>query len=188
MEVLQNTIQVFSERGAWAQINNFPKLSPVAVNARYDCRKIIKGLTDAIRSQMQLNLMIDDRVHGIEKAGATEAVNNMMLLCDKGVIKLFGNWLEDKDAHFVRLRASGAFVFTAAYNGTLREIEEGVTMFSEAGETAAISSLWKEGMVILDENGDPVKTIVQPAPHHPEEIVYSFATEAGKTYTMKKSC
>jgi len=186
LEILRNTIQVFSDRGAWTQINNFPKLSPVAVRVRYDCREIIKGLAGAIRSQMRLNMMIDDGVHGIEKAGATAAINSMMLLCDKGVIKLFGNWLEDRDAHFVRLRASGAFVFTAAYNGTAHEIEEGVTMFSEAGADAAIASFWKEGMVVLDANGDPVETTVKTAPFHPEEIVYAFGTQAGMTYTFHK--
>lgn len=186
LEILQNTIQEFSDRGAWTQINNFPKLSPVAVNARYDCRKIIAGLSGAIRSHMKQNMMIDDGVHGIEKAGAAKAIHNMMLLSDRGVIKLFGNWPEDKDAEFVRLRASGAFVFSAAYDGNTREITEGVTMYSEAGAVAVIASPWKEGMIVLDENGGCVDTVTGTAPNHPEEITYTFRTESGRTYIMRK--
>lgn len=187
LEVLGNTIDVFSERGAWTQVNNFPKLSPVAVNARYDCRKIVAGLSNAIRRQMKKNMMIEDTVHGIEKAGAVEAVNNMMLLSDKGVIRLFGNWIEDRDAEFCRLRASGAFLFSAAYSGAAREIEEGALMYSEAGGKAVVASLWKDGMTVLDENGAVVETVRGTAPNHPEEITYTFAAEAGKTYRFVKA-
>ena len=186
LEILRNTVRVFSDNGAWTQINNFPKLPPVAVNVRYDCREIIKGFSNAIRSHMKPNMMIDDGVHGIEKAGATEAVNNMMLLSDKGVIKLFGNWPEDRSARFVRLRASGAFVFTASYDGTAREISPGVSMFSEAGGRAVIASPWKEGVSVYDAGGRAVDIIVGSAPNHPEEITCSFDTEPGMTYTITK--
>ena len=186
LEILKNTVQVFSDLGAWTQINNFPKLAPAAVNARYDCRKIIAGLSGAIRSHMKPNMMIDDGVHGIEKAGATEAIHNMMLLSDRGVIKLFGNWPEDKDAEFVRLRAPGAFVFSASYDGNTREIISGVTMYSEAGTAAVIASPWKEGTIVLDENDVCVETIRGTAPNHPEEITYTFFTERGMTYTLRK--
>lgn len=186
LEILQNTVQVFSENGAWTQINNFPKLAPVAVNVRYDCNEIIQSLARAIRSQMQPNLMIDDGIHGIEKAGAIEAIQNMMLLSDKGVIKLFGNWPADKDGKFVRLRARGAFVLSAEYDGSAGEILEGVTLYSEAGGTATVASLWAEGMVIRDENGRRIEAVQGTAPNHEEEITYTFSTEAGKTYTLIK--
>jgi len=186
LEILQNTVQVFSDLGAWTQINNFPKLAPTAVNVRYDCRKIIAGLSGAVRSHMKLNMMIDDGVHGIEKAGAAEAIQNMMLLSDRGVIKLFGNWPEDRDAEFVRLRASGAFVFTASFDGTTHEIADGITMYSEAGADAVIASPWNEGMIVLDENGSGVETVRETAPGHPEEITYTFHTARGKTYTLRK--
>ena len=135
---------------------------------------------------MQLNMMIEDRGHGIEKVGASEAINNMMLLSDQGVIKIFGNWLADKPAKFVRLRASGAFLFSAEYDGDAHEIKEGAVMYSEAGKTATIASLWADGMTVLDENGSHVKTTKNTAPNHPDEITYTFETEAGRTYTFVK--
>ena len=187
LEILQNTVQVFSKNGAWTQINNFPKLAPVAVNVRYDCEEIIQSLARAIRNQMQPNMMIDDGVHGIEKAGAIEAIQNMMLLSDKGVIKLFGNWPSNKDGTFVRLRASGAFVFSAEYDGNSKEVVDGVTLYSEAGGTATVASLWADGMVILDENGRRMEAVQGTAPNHADEITYTFCTEAGKTYTLIKT-
>ena len=186
LDILQNTVQVFSDLGAWTQINNFPKLAPAAVNARYDCRKIIAGLSGAVRSHMKQNMMIDDGVHGIEKAGAAEALHNMMLLGDRGIIKLFGNWPEDRDAEFVRLRAPGAFVCSASYDGTAHEIADGVTICSEAGADAVIASPWREGMFVLDENGTRIDTIQGTAPDHPEEITYAFRTERGRTYILRK--
>jgi hypothetical protein len=110
----------------------------------------------------------------------------MMLLCDQGVIKLFGNWLADTDASFTRLRADGAFVFSAAYNGRIGEIAEGAVMYSEAGATATVASLWEQGMRVLDENGQAVAAIRGTAPNHEQEITYTFATEKGKTYTFVK--
>ena len=184
LEIIRNTVDAYN--GSWAQINSFPKIYVQAVNTRYDCRTILRNLADTIRKQMKKNLMIEDNVHGIEKAGATEAVNNMLLLSDKGIIKLFGNWLEDKDASFTRLRAAGAFVFSAEYDGSAREIAEGAVMYSEAGATAAVASLWKNGMTVLDEDGNPVKTVKGTAPNHDEEIIYTFATEKGMTYTFRK--
>lgn len=186
LEILRNTVQVFSDNGAWTQINNFPKLSPVAVNVRYDCREIIKGLAGAVNSHMKQNMMIDDGVHGIEKAGATEAINNMMLLSDKGVIKLFGNWPTDRDARFVRLRAAGAFVFSAAYDGQKKEVLEGITLYSEAGKPVTIASPWKEGISVLDDNGSPVNTMEGKAPNHDAETTFTFPTKPGNVYTIYK--
>ena len=186
LEIVQNTIDAFNDIGGWTKINNFSRLFPDAVNARYDINTIINKLASTINSQLAPNLMINDTRHGVEKAGATKAINNMMLLSDKGVIKLFGNWLEDWDAKFVRLRAPGAFVFSAEYDGTDREILEGVTMYSEAGATATVASLWEEGMVVKNSMGNVVRTTEGTAPNHPEEKTYTFATRAGETYTFEK--
>ena len=41
-------------------------------------------------------------------------------------------------------------------------------------------------MVVLDEDGNAVRTVRGTAPNHAEEIVYTFATEKGRTYTFMK--
>ena len=186
LQLLYNTVQWYSDQGTWNVTNNFPRIFTYAINSRYPASIVVKKMAAVIREQMQANLMIDDQMHGIEKAGATEAVNNMMLLSDQGVIKLFGNWLEDTDAKFVRLRAPGALVFSAEYDGETNEAVEGVTMYSEAGASATVASLWDEGMIVLDSNGKRVPTTIGAAPNHEEEITYTFDTIAGETYTLKK--
>jgi len=45
---------------------------------------------------MKLNMMIEDNEHGVEKAGSIESVNNMMMLSDQGVVKVFPNWLANR--------------------------------------------------------------------------------------------
>ena len=186
LEVLRNTVQWYDDRNGWAASNNFPRLFTYAINTRFPAAIVVDRMAKTIRAQMRANLMIDDGVHGIEKAGATEAVNNMLLLFDKGVIRLFGNWLEESDAEFARLRMPGAFVFSAKYDGSRREIVEGATMLSEVGETATIASLWKDGTTVLDSRGREVQTTEGVAPNHPEEKTYTFDTVAGETYTLEK--
>lgn len=187
LEILRNTVDAFAERGGWTQINNFPKLFTAAVNARYDCDTILTAMADTVRRQMGANLLVDDGVHGIEKAGAAEAIQNMLLLSDKGIVKLFGNWLPRASASFTRLRAPGAFLFSAAYDGEKGEAVEGATMYSEVGETVTVAALWPAGMTVLDEEGCPVAARRSAAPDHSGETVYTFPTEAGRTYTFIKT-
>ena len=186
LQILQDTVKIFDDRGGWTQINNFPRLATDAVNCRYSAERVVGQLAAGIRRQMKANMMIDDGVHGIEKAGATEAVNNMMLLSDQGVIKLFGNWLANTDAKFVRLRANGAFVFSAEYDGAANEIKEGATMTSEKGATATVATLWADGMTVKDSEGNIVPLTKGTAPNHEDEVVYTFDTKAGETYTFTK--
>ncbi len=183
LEILQNTVDVYGKSfNSWEQMNSFPKIFAAAVNSRYDCKTIVKKFAKAIKNQMKQNMIIDDGVHGIEKAGATEAVNNMLLLSDKGVVKLFGNWLTDKDASFVRLRAPGAFLFSASYDGKTEAIKEGATMYSEVGGKVTVASLWAEGMRVVDTNGAEVELTAGTAPGHTEELTFTFDTQAGMTY------
>jgi len=186
LTVAKNTIDVFSGRGAWSQINNFPKIYPVAVNTRYPAQTIIDNFSSTINSQMKANLMIDDNVHGVEKAGSIETVNNMMLLSDLGVIKVFPNWITNSSAKFARLREKGAFVISSEYDAQTREILY-VDLLSEAGNNVSIALPWSTGISVKDEYRNIVATKRSTAPNHPEEIVIHFATEAGKSYHLVKS-
>ncbi|MDR2907826.1 MAG: discoidin domain-containing protein, partial [Bacteroidales bacterium] len=73
LDIAKNTIDIFSGRGAWGQINNFPKIYPIAVNTRYPVATIVNQFASTINNQIKNNLMIEDGTHGIEKAGAIEA-------------------------------------------------------------------------------------------------------------------
>ncbi|GHT46617.1 hypothetical protein FACS189440_05020 [Bacteroidia bacterium] len=184
LEVAKNTIDVFSGRGAWSQSNNFPKIFPVAVNTRYPVQTIITNLASTINSKMKANLMIEDNTHGIEKAGSTEAINNMMLLSDRNVVTVFPGWV-NKDAKFVRLREKGAFVISSEYSAAAKGVVY-VDVVSEAGQPFTIASPWAEGITVIDKNGNKVQAKKGTAPNHPQETIYTFNTEAGGSYHIIK--
>ena len=187
LQMVRDTISVFSDRGAWSQINNFPRLSQEAVKSRYDIDTVVTKLVNVIDSQMAPNLRINDWTHGIEKSGATEAVNSMMLMSEDGITKIFPNWYADKDAKFADLRARGAFTVSAEYDGAAQEAKN-VTVTSEVGKDMTLVSPWKEGMTVKDSNGKIVKTTKGTVPNweDTENATYTFATTAGETYTVEK--
>jgi len=185
LEIAKNTIDVFSGRGAWSQINNFPKIYPVAVNTRYPVETIIDRFVSTINSQMKNNLMIEDNVHGIEKAGAIEAINNMMLLSDQGVITVFPGWVKNKDAKFVNLREKGAFVISSEYDSNSQEVSF-IELLSEAGKPATLAVPWTQGIRITDSEGNIINVKKGSAPNHPETATVTFNTQVGMKYRIVK--
>jgi hypothetical protein len=183
LETAQNTIALFDSRNQWGQINNFPKMFTQAVNIRYNPDRIVERFANTIRARMVANLMIEDNIHGVEKAGAVEAVNNMLLNSDQGVVKAFPNWPDDKDASFTRLREKGAFVISASYDGDEERVEY-VDVTSEAGKTLTIAAPWADGVRVVDEDGEDVAFTTGTAPNHDEEATVTFATESGKSYRL----
>lgn len=184
LQIARNTIEVFGSP-VWRQANNFPRVFEMAVRARYDIDEIVTNLVNVINLDMQPNLRIKDAYHGIEKSGATEAINNMMMLTHKKITKLFPNWYEDKDAKFVNLRAKGAFLVSAEYDGTAQEAKN-VSITSEAGKTMTLVSPWAEGAVVKDSAGEIVKTVEGTVENWPDEKTITFDTKVGETYTVEK--
>lgn len=185
LQIVRDTISVFSDRGAWGQNNNFPRLFQEAVKSRYDIDTVVTKLADVIDRQMAENLRINDNTHGIEKSGATEAINSMMLVSEDGITKIFPNWYTDKDAKFANLRARGAFTFSAEYDGAAQEAKN-VVMTSEKGGTMTLVIPWSEGATVRDSAGNAVKTEVGAVPNWEDEKTITFATTAGETYTVEK--
>lgn len=186
LQTARNTIDVFGNN-AWRQINNFPRIFPDAIRARYPAQTILDNMAWVIDQQMQPNLRISDGVHGIEKSGATEAINSMLLQSDKGVTKVFPNWVPDVDASFDCLRAPGAFVISARYDGSTQSVVEGVKITSEAGKTLTFAVPWADGAKVLTGEGELVEITEGTAPNWEDEATITFDTEAGKTYYVVKA-
>ncbi|MFQ6958414.1 discoidin domain-containing protein [Clostridium sp. D5] len=185
LQMVQDTIDVFSQRGGWSQANNFPRLFPDAVKARYDTNTIVTKLVDVINRQMQPNLKIKDGMHGIEKSGSTETINSMMLISEEGITKIFPNWYADKSAKFAHLRAKGAFTVSAEYDGSAQEAKN-VIVTSEKGKTMTLVSPWAEGATVRDSAGNIVKTADGTVPNWEDEKTITFDTVAGEAYTVEK--
>ncbi|MDR1891570.1 MAG: hypothetical protein LBQ48_00950 [Oscillospiraceae bacterium] len=194
LSIVRNTVDficALSERisvEAWFQGNSFPRIYTVAVRSRYDARTVIKKLAECLNRQMRSNFRLDDGSHGVEKIGATEAVNNMLLLYDKGVVKIFPNWIEGKKASFANLRTVGGFLFAARHDG--KHVESPVYVTSECGGKLTAAAPWAEGMrvFLLDENGEKTSEISLTqgtAPNWKNEITYGFETIPKATYQME---
>ena len=97
----------------WTCINQTPKLFAMAIRAGYPAEKIIDAFKkNQIRKFGQKNFHLHDGVHGVEKIGAMEFIQSMLIQSDHGYVKVFPNWIET-DAKFENLRAKGCFLLSA---------------------------------------------------------------------------
>ncbi|MDE6180052.1 MAG: hypothetical protein K2G02_02795, partial [Phocaeicola sp.] len=108
-----------------------------------------------------------------EKTTVIETVNSMMLQTVEDVIHLFPCWTKTP-ASFTRLRAKGAFLVSAHYDGTT---VSGLEIFSEKGGVCKLSNPWKGKTVRVTENGKAVSV-------KKEKEVFSFKTRKGCVYVI----
>ena len=101
-----------SPQRVWSVCNQTPKLFATAIRTGYPAQAIIDAFKKHQLSIMQKNFHIHDGVHGVEKIGAMEFVQSMLIQCDHGFVKVFPNWT-GADAKFENLRAKGCFLVSA---------------------------------------------------------------------------
>lgn len=120
------------------------------------------------------NFLILDGHHCLEKTTFVETINSMMLQSVEGVLYLFPCWI-DSPASFTRLRAKGAFVVSADYDG--KEVVS-LNLLSEKGGICRINNPWpNKGNVKVLCNGEEVDFKL-------ENRILSFLTETGGTYEL----
>ncbi len=105
-----------SPKRVWTTCNQTPKLFATAIRTGYPAQAIIDAFKKHQLSIMQKNFHIHDGVHGVEKIGAMEFVQSMLIQCDHGYVKVFPNWT-GADAKFENLRAKGCFLVSAEMKG-----------------------------------------------------------------------
>ena len=182
VEIAQNTVEVMQ---SWRQNNSFVKVFSAAAYCGYDTDDLYAQFKSVVQEKLRSDLLINDNQHGIEKIGALESVNAMLLQEGGGNIYLFPAWPSDKDAEFTRLRAKGAFVISAEYSGTDQEVKN-VTITSEAGEDMTLVVPWEEGATVRDSQGNIVEVTKGAVENWPDDKTITFATTAGETYTVEK--
>ncbi|MBQ4199394.1 MAG: hypothetical protein II649_05885 [Kiritimatiellae bacterium] len=97
--------------------NQTPKLYAVSARVGYPIATMIeKFKAFQLRPMMQKNFHIHDGVHGVEKIGAMEFIQSMLIQCDNGFVKVFPNWT-GADAKFENLRAKGCFLLSSEMKG-----------------------------------------------------------------------
>ena len=82
--------------------------------------------------------------------------NEMLLQSYDGVIRIFPNWVKEKDAGFTTLRAMGAFLISSSLKQGKVEY---VNVFSEKGRPCTFENPWGDAKVLLERNGQKSETL-----------------------------
>ncbi|MFC7645201.1 glycoside hydrolase family 95-like protein [Streptosporangium lutulentum] len=171
-QIAINTLNVMN---SWGQDNSFPKVFTQAARVGYPAQSLIDQLKNQITTKMAANLRIRDNFHGLEKGGATEAVNNLLLQSDDGIVRLFPVWPTNKNASFVKLREKDALVISSSFqSGRVTYVD----ITSEAGKTVKLQNPWPGQTVVVNRVGGGTVTPTVSG------NVITFATQAGSTYTI----
>jgi len=121
-----------------------------------------------------------------EQAGATQAVNDLMMSSYDGLIELFpAGWVEGSSASFTTLRARGAFLISASWIGGA--VLDGVELLSEAGSDVVMMNPFSsqsdgELPVVVEVGSGAAVNVSRKA----GGTAFSFATAPGKSYTISR--
>jgi alpha-L-fucosidase 2 len=114
-----------------------------------------------------------------ENLALPAVINECLMQSYTGTIRLFPNPRNLGPARFTNLRAVGAFLVSAAFDG---EKVSQVSIVSEKGKTVRLANPWKGAPVRItrtrDDKNIPVRT---------ENGVLTFPTDAGETYRVTRS-
>lgn len=173
------------DRDNFRQINNLPKIFTQAIRCGYAPEKVCAEFRRLYKKDFMVNYSVKDYgdTHGIEKAGGIEFIHSMLLSSDTQTVKVFPNWLKDRDAEFVNLRARGAFLVSASYSGARQCVER-----------LEITSLVQDKIQIYNEFGNPsvfnqnggTVPCTKNYDRHGREVL-CFAAAPGETYRIAEA-
>jgi alpha-L-fucosidase 2 len=103
-------------------------------------------------------------------------LNECMMQSYTGTIRLFPNTRNLGPARFRNLRAAGAFLVSASFDG--KSVSQ-VSLLSEKGKDVRLANPWKRSAVRVIRRRDGSSIPVQT-----EKGIWVFATDAGETYNI----
>ena len=156
---------------------------------------LLRGFSDAYERKAAPNGWPDLGGGGLEQIGAIEALHSLMLRSDSdGVISVFPAWPAggpSNAASFVRLRARGAHVVSAAWNGSA--VASPVMIASEAGRVLLFRSPWSSteapcitAMRAAEPGGGG--SFIQDVMPGPSTGLWQWPTEKGVLYAIEIEC
>jgi len=175
LQIARNTVDYYqvSQNGFLGSMNALGLSSFImAARVGFDPNIIVQKLRTQVAGAKP-NFLITDGHHAAEKTTLIETINSMMLQTLDSTLYLFPNWIKSA-AKFTRLRAKGAFLVSADYNGTM---VSNMKIFSEKGTKCYVNNPWKGNGIRVTEDGRPIKV-------YNVGDRYSFATKAGSTYML----
>ncbi|WP_347599540.1 carbohydrate ABC transporter permease [Acrocarpospora sp. B8E8] len=171
----QVAITSLDQMNSWGQENSFPKVFTQAARVGYPAQSLIDKLKGQLNTKLMQNGRVYDGNHGLEKAGAIEAVNSMLLQTDGGVMRVFPVWPSGKNGSFVKLRAKNAFVVSSARSGGQVGY---VDITSGTGKQVRLANPWPGRTVLVTRVGTGTVS------HTVANDVITFPTVAGATYSV----
>jgi len=114
-----------------------------------------------------------------ENLSLPAVLNECLLQSYSGAIRLFPNTTRLGRARFRHLRAAGAFLVSAAWDG---QVVSGVTLFSEKGAPARLANPWGAAEVRVTRMKDN-----QPVPVRKEGQMLLFPTQAAALYRVERA-
>jgi hypothetical protein len=171
----QIAINTLNAMNSWGQDNSFPKVFTQAARVGYPAQSLIDQLKGQITAKQAANLRIRDPFHGLEKSGAVEAVNNLLLQSDDGIVRVFPVWPTSRNASFVNLREKDGFLISSAIASARVQY---VDVTSTAGRTLRLSHPWPGQAVTVTRVG------VGPVTPTISGDTITVATQSGATYSI----
>lgn len=116
-----NTVQAVNAVGnPWAPLNGLCMAWPPATRCAGAARaaSVLSAWEGALKRTMNPNFWPDLGGGGIEQAGATEGINGALVQSGEGFVRLFPMWPPGESASFRGLRVRGAFLVSAAWDGS----------------------------------------------------------------------
>lgn len=117
---------------------------------------------------------------GLESIGGIEGIHTLMLQSHEGVLRFFPRWPKGAQyaASFTTLRANGAFLVSAAWDGAA-DVVSRVVIESEVGSKCLVENPYRSHMCVTNEATNVrVNTIVQTHGY------LEFNTTAGSKYLL----
>lgn len=181
LKICRNTIE---HHNTWTWNNSVPKVYSHAARTGYDPVKLLAHIKGAgILGAMEKNYHVYDGVHGVEKVGFLQALSDLLVQEDNGIVKLFPALPIGQSAHFMRIRTKGAFLFSAVRNaaGTVDFID----VISEKGGKLTLVNPWKTS-VAVKACSDSVKepTVTYGQTRYSGEPTVIFETESCTAYRL----
>jgi hypothetical protein len=171
----QMAINTLNAMNSWGQDNSFPKVFTQAARVGYPAQSLIDQLKNQINQKSVANLRISDPSHGLEKAGAVEAVNNLLLQSSGGIIRLFPVWPTNRDASFVNLRDKNAIVVSSRFQaGRVQYVD----FTTQVGGQVRFQNPWPGQAFTITRVGGGTVSYTESAG------VVTFAGAAGATFTI----
>ena len=171
-------IDTLNQMNSWGQENSFPKVFTQAARVGYPAQQLINLFKNEVNNKTAANLRVKDNNHGLEKAGALEALNNLMLQSDDGIVKVFPVWPSGNNASFVKLRERDALLVSSSLSGGVVQY---VDITAEKARTVKLSNPWSSGTVTITQVGGGNVSFTNSGG------VLTFTAAAGATYNITNS-